>query len=786
MIPRRQARPAVALALAAMVAACAPAPERPAEDVAGASERELEALRCVPAALQVGLPVTAGSAMELVDRRSGLRARIALDGARPVRASVAGALVRYEAAWGDGADVLLRVTETGVEDSIVLERGPPRARARWLVDASGVAGVRLVARTLELLDAAGAPRLRMAPPYLVDERARRIAASVEITGCAYDVDPRPPWGRAPIPPGSASCAVDVSWEGAEVEYPAVLDPLWVDGGTMAEARVTRAVSLEDGRVLLAGGQTAFDVRQSVEIFDPASRTWASTSDMPWPRYAAGVARVGGSVLVSGGCTATGPASCAPAATAALFDVALAQWTPIDDMAAPRAMHRAFALPGGGAIVVGGRTSDEPMTGALATTELLDPATGTWAPGAPMGTARDLFGAAVLPDGRVAVVGGIASAADDPLGLASAELYDPASAAWEAAPDAPYPRRSPSVTALVDGRLLVLGGVSLSPLASADLYDPATRTWASTGAAAVARLGHTARLLANGWVLAAGGVGGDGTVAELLSPHPTAGDSWSLTAALPEGRASATTALLPGGGVLIAGGWAGASDVALASAVVFEPRPVENACSVGGECVSGACVDGVCCAEACDGPCRACAVQAGGAEDGACTPVSAGLPDPRGLCGADEVTCGESGTCAEGGVCAMADAGTPCACPEQGEGACDGDGSCQCDAAACLDESTLRDAEGREVDCAPHRCAGGRCATPCSSSLDCLPGYGCDRDRACTPLEPAAPPPESCGCRVAGLDAPWRWAPILLVLPLARRFARRRSSAHTSRAARPPR
>jgi hypothetical protein len=77
---------------------------------------------------------------------------------------------------------------------------------------------------------------------------------------------------------------------------------------------------------------------------------------------------------------------------------------------------------------------------------------------------------VLLDGRVLVAGGFSSIGEP---LASAELYDPGSGTWTAAPNMDTPGAGQTATLLPDGRVLVVGGVSSNgtSLASAALYDP---------------------------------------------------------------------------------------------------------------------------------------------------------------------------------------------------------------------------------------------------------------------------------------------------------------------------
>jgi N-acetylneuraminic acid mutarotase len=103
-------------------------------------------------------------------------------------------------------------------------------------------------------------------------------------------------------------------------------------------------------------------------------------------------------------------------------------------------------------------------------------------------------------------------------LASAELYDPASATWAATGSLNTARYSHTATLLQNGMVLVAAGFGSNniSLASAELYDPATGTWTATGSLNNARLYNTATLLQNGMVLVAGGHEAL-TSAELLPP-----------------------------------------------------------------------------------------------------------------------------------------------------------------------------------------------------------------------------------------------------------------------------
>src|SRR5262249_34953117 len=93
-------------------------------------------------------------------------------------------------------------------------------------------------------------------------------------------------------------------------------------------------------------------------------------------------------------------------------------------------------------------------------------------------------------------------------VTSAELYDPTTATWSAAPSLSFARYHHAASALSDGRVLVAEGVgngSGNPLVvNAELDDPNQNSWSSAGSRNVGRAFAGATTLANGQVLSSGG------------------------------------------------------------------------------------------------------------------------------------------------------------------------------------------------------------------------------------------------------------------------------------------
>lgn len=107
---------------------------------------------------------------------------------------------------------------------------------------------------------------------------------------------------------------------------------------------------------------------------------------------------------------------------------------------------------------------------------------------------------------------------------TATRWDPGTAAWRPATGLAVGRRGPAMVTLLDGRVLVTGGVDTRDsdhwraFSSAYVYDPATPTgtWTKVGLMGTARVAPSAAVLRDGRVLVAGGSYIDGP------PYPTTG------------------------------------------------------------------------------------------------------------------------------------------------------------------------------------------------------------------------------------------------------------------------
>jgi N-acetylneuraminic acid mutarotase len=352
---------------------------------------------------------------------------------------------------------------------------------------------------------------------------------------------------------------------------------WKATGSLATPRFDHtATVLLDGRVLVAGGAKgdgdASSGLSSAELYDPATRTWATTAPMTRTRTNhTATLLLDGRVLVAGGdpyepLPGCDVSSCsAELASAELYDPTTGRWSTTGSMFVRRAGHTATRLPDGRVLVTGGVRGGAVLRSA----EIYDPMRGTWSKTSAMSAARSGQAATALADGTVLVVGGYGESGP----LASAERFDPQLGTWAAAGTLPEGSGG-TATLLADGQVLLAGGdTGLAQPHSAELFDPPSSTWSDTGSMITAVQSHVTALLPNGSVLAAGGWNvtlSTGRIATAEIYDPGTG-TWTATLDLTPARTSATATTLRDGTVLVVGGdtdTGAGNSVPTSSAVLF--------------------------------------------------------------------------------------------------------------------------------------------------------------------------------------------------------------------------
>jgi hypothetical protein len=228
-------------------------------------------------------------------------------------------------------------------------------------------------------------------------------------------------------------------------------------GTPASC-VARCAGCANGQVLVAGGISARgQVLASAEIYNPKTGNWSATGSMTAARYVAQAAVLNTSkVLVTGGCPAY---NCPPAlASTEVYDPASGTWSLTGSMTAPRAYHTLTLLQTGEVLAAGGYGP----SGALSSTELYDDASGSWSTTGNLVTPSSGHTSTMLFTGQVLVA----------TPSTAAQLYSPGPGTWSATGSMVTPQPGHTATRLASGRVLIAGGLNpISAIATAELYTP---------------------------------------------------------------------------------------------------------------------------------------------------------------------------------------------------------------------------------------------------------------------------------------------------------------------------
>ncbi len=385
----------------------------------------------------------------------------------------------------------------------------------------------------------------------------------------------------------ATSSADANYNAAAVVLvTAKPSPFSPAGNLVSPREFHTAILLADGTVLVAGGGEdevdCLEGSYSAELYDPVLGSSALISPMIDRRYAqTSTLLQNGKVLITGGFSfdareCSGPGTSPPLASAELYDPSSGSFAPTGSMSAARGAHTATLLSSGKVLIVGGGNTGggrPPFAGdGSATAEVYDPATGTFTPTAKLSTARIGQTATLLLDGKVLIAGGITSGSSGGSPLATAELYDPLTGAFTVVGTMTAPRAGHTATLLPDGKVLITGGFTDSSLAgtdTAEIYDPAKASFLATNQPmVVGRWAHTATLLPDGTVLLVGGgtTVGWSMVAETYSPS-----DGSFSAIGLDDRTGHTATLLKNGSVVTIGGFGGIDS--LTTAELFQVGPL---------------------------------------------------------------------------------------------------------------------------------------------------------------------------------------------------------------------
>ena len=387
-------------------------------------------------------------------------------------------------------------------------------------------------------------------------------------------------------------------------------PNWV-GTTNAGGTATPAVVIPDDpffaqftySLQVLGGDGPWRVSNLVRVTPQHVGTWLPALEQPLVPIAGGTPAVapGNALLFVGG---SGP-------IAQRYESRTEEWTTAGVTFGVGLFAQSTGLPDGRVLFTGGLDLTTGQTTANAA--IYDPATQATTT-LTMASPRAGHGASVMGNGKVLISGGL-SALDlaNPLSLftgllASTEIFDPATDTFAPGPNMLEARALHTSTTLTNGQVLVAGGISLLPIvnlptvsATAYRFNPQTNSFGLPSFFSGARFLHSAAPTSDGKVLLVGGLSLDlsafltsGNIADLVigtrtdcqlfAPSLFGFGTFTTVPGLQQGRAGAGVAPLPNGGALMVGGFQLAIDVPN-STFVFAPTATADRFSQGPNTIS---------------------------------------------------------------------------------------------------------------------------------------------------------------------------------------------------------
>jgi N-acetylneuraminic acid mutarotase len=225
---------------------------------------------------------------------------------------------------------------------------------------------------------------------------------------------------------------------------------WTQGANMPTVREgAQAVLLDSNHIAVLGGGTGCHFTQTctiynkVEIYTPSTNSWSAAAPMLTPRYRFAAAGGNGHLYAIGGWNGTQALS-----TTEVYSETTNSWSYFTSL--PQAEEApAAAVAHGTIVVLGGYDGQNPST--YYNNVWFYTASG-WSSGAPMPTAREDFGAATGPDGRIYAIGGWNGGA-----LSTVEAYSITANSWSSTTSLPAPTCCMAVVGVPAGQIYAIGG-----------------------------------------------------------------------------------------------------------------------------------------------------------------------------------------------------------------------------------------------------------------------------------------------------------------------------------------
>jgi hypothetical protein len=290
---------------------------------------------------------------------------------------------------------------------------------------------------------------------------RRGATALEQAGSKllYDACRAARQSDAFLPPSRKVCLVGglpaKSFDLRSVQWYDCDENVWLHGAVapLPCAKLHLAAASLGGKIYALGGMRVgwfwLFITNTVDCYEPATRTWEARAPLPTGRFALAAAALNDRIFAIGGLAKwPGHGSAVEA-----YDATTDRWTAVAALRQPRDGLAAVACSGM-LHAIGGQHAFH----ILGIHEVYDPARDEWAIAAPMLIPRHRL-AAVELDGAVFAIGGTTSTVES---STLVERYDKASDRWSACAPLTHPRCDLSAVA-VGGKVYVFGGNAKRPL-----------------------------------------------------------------------------------------------------------------------------------------------------------------------------------------------------------------------------------------------------------------------------------------------------------------------------------
>lgn len=258
---------------------------------------------------------------------------------------------------------------------------------------------------------------------------------------------------------------------------------WTTRSPVPIFRQIQSCAAADGKIYMMGGITwAYQpATTTVQMYDPATDTWDTTkAPMPTARMGLGTSVLDGKIYAIGGMLSGKGFWRGMRDTVEIYDPATDSWSTGASMPTGRVWFTTSVVDGK-IYAIGGALENKE---AVSTVEMYDPIANTWETKTPMPTARFLHSAAVV-DGIIYIIGG-GSFDGDKEGFV-VESYDPVTDTWKSNANIPV-YRAITCAAVSDRKIYLFGGgglnVFLNPHNHGEktvyVYDPSKDLTGSIG------------------------------------------------------------------------------------------------------------------------------------------------------------------------------------------------------------------------------------------------------------------------------------------------------------------